>query len=291
MGLIVGTGCNATIPMWLSDLHPEKQGFVTLLPGQDPKSTKIVVNTEWTIRGTDVPMRKLDITTEWDDLLGSKTEAPGFQPFEYMTSGRYLGELVRLILIDLLPKIGDEEAEVKIPKALLKKDSISTAFIATDVTGSDAAVLAKELERKFPASSPDDGSFWTADRVDLIQQVTEAVRVRASVLIAAAVVGLLACVGELKLDAPSIEGVKKTNGVNGHHPADSDDVEELCVAYTGSLIEKYPGFLDSCQKWIDDLVKNGSKDNSSKRVTLREATDGGIIGAAVLAGVALSKGG
>lgn len=98
MGLIVGTGTNATVPMRPNDLHPEKQSQL-----HDPSATDtVIINTEWTIRGTDEPLEALGIKTMWDRTLDENSDAPGFQPFEYMTSGRYLGEIVRLAFVDTL---------------------------------------------------------------------------------------------------------------------------------------------------------------------------------------------
>ena len=55
MGLIVGTGCNATIPLSISKLHPSKRPKnVKVLDNHKPD--KVVVNTEWTINGAAAPL-------------------------------------------------------------------------------------------------------------------------------------------------------------------------------------------------------------------------------------------
>jgi len=49
MGLIVGTGCNATIPLAISKLHPSKRPVQvkTLDDSEASPDLKITVNTEW----------------------------------------------------------------------------------------------------------------------------------------------------------------------------------------------------------------------------------------------------
>ncbi|KAJ4352318.1 uncharacterized protein N0V89_007666 [Didymosphaeria variabile] len=265
MGLIVGTGTNATVPMLLSELHATKRKDLA-----NPEAVEtVVINTEWTIRGTDKPLIDLGIKTSWDRALDANSEAPGFQPFEYMTSGRYLGEIVRLAFTDLISK-----APVRLPALLEIKNALQTKFLSEVVARADEETVIAELERKFP-SRPKE-TFWNPVRVKLLRDIAHAVQQRSSALIAAACVGLLDCVNDIRID-PAAQ--------NGHATPGNDDPEELVIAYTGSTISHYPDWLDTCQRWIDVLVAKGSVANTSKRVVLRESLDGGIIGAAVLAGM------
>ncbi|KAJ4368334.1 hypothetical protein N0V83_006690 [Neocucurbitaria cava] len=272
MGLIVGTGTNATVPMKLANLHPAKRNEI---PNPDAVET-VIINTEWTIRGTDKPLNDLSIKTPWDLTLDANSDAPGFQPFEYMTSGRYLGEIVRLALLDTLSR----DPEAIIPPSLQNKNAIPTRFLSEIVARKGGRIVQAELEKTYPSTDPSE-SFWTVDRVELIRDIAEAVQQRSSALVAAACTGLLACVGEIKIENPS----KPSSSSNGTHTRDKRTIEELVIAYTGGTISQYPKWLQTCQKWIDVLVEEGSAENVSKRVTLKEARDGGIIGAGVLAGM------
>lgn len=282
MGLIVGTGCNATIPMKLETLHETKQTSIVLPEDASPESTTIVINTEWTIRGTDVPMKEIGIPTKWDEILDKNSEYPGFQPFEYMTAGRYLGEIVRLAFVDLIAR---ETPDIVLPEPLLEKNAISTMFLATAVALEDNKALQAKLEELFP-SVGESGFNWDVTSIELLRDIAEGVQNRASALIAAACVGLLACVGEITLDDSPISS---QNGDARTNPT-SADMDELVIAYTGKTIAGYPKFLESCQSWIDRLVKRGSRQNVSKSVKLKPIVDGGILGAAVLAGMATHKG-
>ncbi|EOA86898.1 hypothetical protein ACJQWK_08478 [Exserohilum turcicum] len=272
MGLIVGTGTNATVPMKLERLHPAKK---SALANPDAVDT-VVINTEWTIRGTDKPLVDLNIKTPWDMTLDANSDAPGFQPFEYMTSGRYLGEIVRLIFVDVVSR----EEGVQIPSSLLARNTLPTRFLSEVIARKGGRIVQQELESRYPEPNDAEDPFWTVDRVEMIRDIAEAVQQRSSALVAAACVGLLNCVGEISLD-----GAKSPSNGNGAHTKGKREIEELVIAYAGGTISQYPKWLQTCQQWIDILVEEGSFANSAKQVTLKEAKDGGIVGAGVLAGM------
>ncbi|KAF2649228.1 actin-like ATPase domain-containing protein [Lophiostoma macrostomum CBS 122681] len=291
MGLIVGTGTNATVPMKIEDLHPSKRKALA-----DPDNVEtVVINTEWTIRGTDKPLIDLSIKTKWDLALDQASDAPGFQPFEYMTAGRYLGEIVRLVFVDIVSKdLGDAQ----VPPSLTTRNALPTRFLSEVVARADEETLAAQLNQKYAAiSSPTD--FWTPARVKLLRDVAFAVQQRSSALIAAACVGLLHCVRDIRIErddtrtATNGPGTGNGNGNgngNGVHKDEAEaneeeGVEELVIAYAGGTISQYPEWLQTCQRWIDALVTKGSPANRAKKVVLQEALDGGIIGAGVLAGM------
>jgi len=268
MGLIVGTGTNATVPMKLENLHPAKKADLA-----DPENVEtVVINTEWTINGSEKPLLDLNIKTPWDLILDAQSDAPGFQPFEYMTAGRYLGEIVRLVFVDVLSK----DSESQLPPSLQKKNAIQTRFLSEVIARAPDNVLVQKLNEKYPSS---DSFSWTPTRIGLLRDIAYAVQQRSSALIAAACVGLLDCVHDIRLDR---DGQTTQNG-NGTHKEDVG--EELVIAFAGGTISQYPEWLETCQKWIDTLVAKGSPTNTSKKVVLREALDGGIIGAGVLAGM------
>ncbi|KAL4878922.1 hypothetical protein BJY04DRAFT_194892 [Aspergillus karnatakaensis] len=316
MGIIVGTGCNATIPMKLSALHEDK---VKQIKRSNPDTSQIIVNTEWTISGVLPPLKELDIVSKWDDELDAASARPGFQPFEYMTGGRYIGELIRLIFMDYLTTVTGITATA-LPASLTKEYALTTSFVSEKVARARSdEELAVELNRSLP---PPSGTWlWDATSAGVLRKVARTVQRRSAGLIAAAVVGLLACAGEieLKLDSPvasppesyavspghdSVMGhspqlnSKGLNGLSGNRgpivpiispsPTPSDwqsGPEELVVAYTGGIIQHYPNFKETCQQFIDRLIMRTGPQKSGKSVFLREASDGGVIGAGVLAGM------
>ena len=274
--------------MKLKDLHPSKQPSTTSYKPLSKKDPEIVINTEWTINGAAKPLNDLGLLTIWDKALDRACDAPGFQPFEYMTAGRYLGELVRLIVLSwCTDTIGF--ALDDLPEDLRTRNQLTTTLLATVVaTANDPDSLAKTLDEQVPAP---ENSKWTWDITSaaMVMKAAKAVQLRSSALIAAAIVGLLACAGELRLpnnDEPC--GSKCPEEKNGFDTSSDREVdEELVVAYTGGLITLYPGFKEETQRRIDELIERESHRNRGKRVVLREASDGGIIGAGVLAGTVL----
>lgn len=275
MGLIVGTGTNATVPMKIEDLHPAKRESLA-----DPDNVEtVVINTEWTIRGTDKPLIDLNIKTKWDLALDKASDAPGFQPFEYMTSGRYLGELVRLVFIDV---ISNDLQGAEVPPSLTTRNALPTRYLSEVIARANEPTTTAELNQKYAAIfSPIP--FWTPPRINVLRDIAYAVQQRSSALIAAACIGLLTCVHDIQLD---LSGNSPTNGSSNGNGVHAEGVtEELVIAYAGGTISQYPEWLQTCQRWIDTLVTRGSPANKTKKVVLKEALDGGIIGAGVLAGM------
>ncbi|PWY72194.1 putative hexokinase family protein XprF [Aspergillus sclerotioniger CBS 115572] len=327
MGMIVGTGCNATIPMKLGMLHDSKAKHVK---SKDPQAEETVVNTEWTIAGAALPLRELNIITKWDIELDRACVRPGFQPFEYLTGGRYIGELIRLVLYDYLTNVSKLSRRV-LPAMLIQEYALTTTFVSDKVARSRSdQELADELSRSLP---PPENSEWGWDAVSaaVFRKIARTVQRRSAGLIAAAVVGLLACAQEIELKVDSHEGSPQNPNVSlpeyngtpdlfavskslspstlGPEGANSSDSrsghgpivpvlsptptpadwqsgpEELVVAYTGGIIQHYPNFKETCQQYIDRLIMRTGPQKSGKSVFLREASDGGVIGAGVLAGM------
>lgn len=340
MGIIVGTGCNATIPMDLCKLHPDKAKQVR---SQTPDAKQTIVNTEWTVNGTAPPLTELNITTKWDTLLDRACPRPGFQPFEYMTGGRYIGELVRIILYDYLTTYTNA-TQAALPANLVQPYALSTMYISTTVAQipSDER-LAATLQRTLPPPEFSEW-YWTPGTAQAFRKIARAVQNRSAGLIASAVVGLLACQGELSLkekkqsstipppnpnfgfplpgthlnlpiigaSSSSANASSTSIAATAHSKSDSTasgrsspgassdnqvlaastvpaswraGPEEIVVAYTGGIIQQYPKFKETCQRYIDRLCMWNGPQESGKSVFLREASDGGIIGAGVLAGM------
>ena len=284
MGLIVGTGCNATIPLRMEQLSPAKQACVRSFGDISHSPHQVVVNTEWTISGAAGPLKNLDLITKWDVILDKATNMPGFQPFEYMTAGRYLGELVRLVVLDYFTEFLKVDKST-MPSIFVARNAIDTAFLATVVAPANSfQYLVQTLN---DCIDPTSGSQWgrTHELAGAVRQATAMVMERSSAMIAAAVVGLLACAGDLDLDE-----TKRTGHPNSEHYADAkDQPSKLIVAYTGGLITQYPGHKDAVERNIDMLLSQSHPRNANSQVVLCEATDGGIIGAGVFAGTALQN--
>lgn len=274
MGLIVGTGTNSAIVWKLKDLHTAKCSSLVLPAQPNMDDISVVVNTEWTIKGAAPPLHRLNLITEWDKELDRQCEAPGFQPFEYMTSGRYLGEIARIILMDYFVNIANIDT-IKLPCALKQRNEIPALFLSQVIAKVASPMdLLPILREKYP--SPDKSAWdWSLQDARLFMAAADHLKVRSARMQAAAVVGLLASAGELTW---------RGDVFSGRLADKKQPVDEIIVAYAGGVISSYPGFLDTCQIAINYLVDQFTDCERVKRVTLRHANKGGIIGAGVLAG-------
>jgi hexokinase len=316
-GIIVGTGCNATIPMKLTDLAESKaKGIIA----RHPRATETVVNTEITIAGACGPLEPF--TTKWDRQLDAACARPGFQPLEYMTGGRYIGELVRTVFFDYMTTTHTPPIAVSsLPATIVHSYSFSTTFVSAVVARARSnGELAGELKRRIPP--PESSNWaWSPHSAGALRKIANLVQIRSAGLIAAATIGLLATVGEISLSdplapsstEPGDDGKVEVNGKSGLPRAKAippklvhrqsreglspvpgasawhSGPEELVIAYTGGIIQHYPNFKEQCQRFIDRIVMRAGPQDGGKSVFLREAGDGGIIGAGVLAGMETAR--
>lgn len=91
--LVLGTGVNAALMLPLTVISPEKLG--SRPESWYQKAHDVLLSTELSVFGGGIwPM------TIWDKDLDRSHINPGLQPLEYLIGGRYLGEIVRLVLAD-----------------------------------------------------------------------------------------------------------------------------------------------------------------------------------------------
>jgi hexokinase len=182
-----------------------------------------------------------------------------------MIGGRYLGELVRLICLDVLSP--------QVPEKLATPYALDTKLCSrVEAAGDDEEVL--ELLKDYFDTDGDDGHDdgvrwpWDATSAATFRRVAVAVSTRAAALLAAATVGLLCLNDELDAGSPDGGG-------------------EVVVCYAGTVLERYPTFQERCEAFMNGIVKSwrdaGGKEG--RTVRLVEARDGGLLGAAVLAGM------
>jgi hexokinase len=197
--------------------------------------------------------------THWDERLDQENEKPGFQPLEQMAGGRYLGELVRLVALDLFsPRLERLPLKMTTPYALDTK-------LCSQIEAADTPDLVLScLKEYFSDDGEGAGFVWDAATALSFRRVCVAVSTRAAALVAAATVGLLCLNDELSRQA-------------------GDD--DILVCYTGTVMEKYPGFRERCEGFVADVVGGWWVYAGLVRKTVRfvEAKDGGVLGAAVLA--------
>lgn len=99
IGCIFGTGCNAA--------YMEHCGEIPKLAHMNlPPDMEIAINCEY---GAFDNQHKVLPRTKYDIIIDKESPRPGQQTFEKMNAGLYLGELFRLVCLDL-----HENPEIKI---------------------------------------------------------------------------------------------------------------------------------------------------------------------------------
>ena len=263
MSLILGTGTNLALHFPVHGIGPAK--FGTRPESWFERARHVVVNTELSMFGGGGVLP----TTRWDEHLNRTHLRPNYQPLEYMTSGQYIGEIVRLILVEAVEcahlLAGD------LPHSLRQPYSLRTevvAFIEADSSSSltsSATLLQKE--HTFVASpSVDDLLF--------IQRVCSSVSHRAAAYLATAIHSMWCMLNDAEFSTKEEETRSKRN---------------LSIACDGSVINKYPGFKERCQSYLDQLTMEILlEEESGPRISLEPAPESAILGAAVAAAVAVA---
>ncbi|TAQ83264.1 hypothetical protein B7494_g8413 [Chlorociboria aeruginascens] len=244
--LILGTGVNAAVHLPVRIFSPSKFG---VRPSSWTDSAKeVIVNTELSMFGAGVlPF------TRWDEQLKATHSLPDFQPLEYFVSGGYLGEIVRLVLIEGIQMAGLFGGEV--PPSLREMYSLDTETIS--LIESSTTLLG--AHRLFTTRHPSIHPPSQAD-INAIRLIASHVTHRASSILAAGVHALW----QMRNDSESIAAHESSHTI---------------VAYNGSVLENYPRFKENCQEHLDRLVQaSGGK---AGVVELMYAPESSLLGAAV----------
>jgi len=235
IGLILGTGSNTCYWEKMENIKKYKSGPKENISG-------MVINMEAGNFGSrrigiDMPL------TKWDHELNQQSNNPDNQILEKQISGMYLGEITRLVILDLIRQ-GKIFSSFKDSKLRLEDrygfDTKIMSIFENDNT-SDLSIVQKHLaEFGITKSTKEERLF--------VKKVAHLVAERAAALAATQLVGCLVQMEKDKKDA--------------------------IVAVDGSVFEKYPGFPSMMEHYLK-LLLNHSK------VSLVLAKDGSGVGAAL----------
>ncbi|OLL22629.1 Hexokinase [Neolecta irregularis DAH-3] len=210
IAVIFGTGCNAA--------YMEKAGCIPkLLCLNLPQDTPMAINCEW--GAFDNEHRALP-RTNYDAIIDKESPRPGQQSFEKMIAGHYLGEILRLVIIDLAEQklIFEDQNISKIGKPY----SIGTAVLSEIELH---VVVHTIFETRY-------GIVCTEPERKLIRRVTELIGIRSA-----------------RLSATGIAAICRKKGIKECH-----------VASDGSVFNKYPYFKERGVEALRDLFgKEGDK--------------------------------
>jgi hexokinase len=264
-GLILGTGFNISAYLPVEAIGRFKFGVRP--EGWFDEASHVVVNTELSMFGHDIlPL------TRWDRQLLKHHPQPNFQPLEHLLSGMYLGEIARLCLIDAIESTGIFGGIV--PSSLRTAYALGTdtlSFIQAD-TSSDLAESAKLFSNRHPSTHDP-----TTGDIAALRELAAFISVRSSALIATCVYTLW----EVRLEAQQkyIDSLPESSPRRPGAEAEMT-LSKTTVSFNGSVIENYPGYLSSCQRYLDELVRNSGRSDTGG-IELVPAKESSLLGAAV----------
>lgn len=262
LGAIFGTGTNGAYMEKVSNIKKPVDGEY------DESTGEMVINTEW---GSFDNQLNVLPSTPWDKALDAQSVNPGDQMFEKRVSGMFLGEIVRLVIADMInneksalfndinsssndwsstTSIGPQSGFLK-PWGL---DSSLMSIAAADNTP-ELSTLRQELENLLHVYTP------SLEDAQAFKSVANAVG-RRSARLSAVAIGAIA-LNSGKLDDPN---------------------EIIDIGVDGSLVEHYPFFRDMIYEALRAIDGIGAKGADKIRIGI--AKDGSGVGAALIALVA-----
>lgn len=247
IGLILGTGSNAC--------YLEKTKNIKTLPSEEAQqSANMVINMEWGAFGNN---GCLDfIRTAYDYEIDQCSLNPKKQIYEKMMSGMYMGEIVRLIIIDLFEKellfVGhrDHNWKTDYRQALYTKGSFYTKYVSE--IESDSGVTFRRTTLVLEQLGIDKPTY---DDCSIVKYVCKLVSRRAAQLAACGLSVLLNHINE----------------------------PNTTIAVDGSLYRFHPKFKKIMEKTMSILI------NPQVKYKMILSMDGSGKGASLVAAVADSQ--
>ena len=247
MGVIFGTGVNGAYYDVVSDI-PKLEGK---LADDIPSSSLMAINCEYGSFDNEhvvLPRNKYDIA------IDEESPRPGQQTFEKMSSGYYLGELLRLALLDLYNQglIFKGQDVQKLKEAYIMDTSYPSRI------EDDPFENLEDTDELFQA---DLGIQTTVQERKLIRRLCELIGTRSA-----------------RLSVCGIAAICQKRGYETAH-----------IAADGSVFNKYPGFQQRAAEGLRDIY--GWKEDKPQNypIVIVAAEDGSGAGAAIIAALAQKR--
>ncbi|KAJ3219021.1 glucokinase [Dinochytrium kinnereticum] len=234
VGVILGTGTNAA--------YVEKLSNIPKLKDAPAGCDEMIINSEWGAFDNENIILPI---TQYDVKLDRHSVNPSQQIFEKMISGMYLGEIVRLVFLDLIKTgelFGGKGSPVLETRYAFETANMSRIERDHTMDLSDTKAVLEDL-LKIPRTT-------RADRV-IVRAICELVGKRAARLSAAGIAAI----------------VTKINRLDG-----------CVIAIDGSLFELYPHFANRMRDALREMLGM-----SAENIVLEQARDGSGQGAALIA--------
>lgn len=248
IGCIFGTGCNAA--------YMEDCGSIPKLEHMNlPPDTPMAINCEW---GAFDNEHKVLPRTMYDKIIDRDSPRPGQQSFEKMIAGLYLGEVFRLVLVDLHEqrdcKIFEDQDISKLKKAY----SLDSAFLAE--IEEDPFENLEETRNHFQNIL---GIACNKPELELIRRLAELIGTRSA-----------------RLSACGVAAICKKKGWEKAH-----------VGADGTVFNKYPHFkargAQALREILDWPAKKGRKQEDP--IEILPSEDGSGVGAALIAALTIKR--
>ncbi|KAI4963426.1 hypothetical protein ZWY2020_014109 [Hordeum vulgare] len=238
VSVILGTGTNAA--------YIEQAHAIPKWHGPLPMYGDMVINMEWgNFKSTHLPL------TEFDQALDAESLNPGEQIYEKLTSGMYMGEIVRRILLQMAQEaalFGDN-----IPPKLETPYILKTFHML--VMHHDASPDLKTVGIKLKKSSIENTSRKTRK---LVVDVCEVIATRGARLAAAGIYGILKKLGRA---------------------TDRLEKRRTVIAVDGGVYKYYTFFGECMERTLSDMLG----EQLAPSVVIKPVDDGSGLGAALLA--------
>ncbi|CCK71806.1 uncharacterized protein KNAG_0I00140 [Huiozyma naganishii CBS 8797] len=245
MGVIFGTGVNGAYYEEVANIPKLKGKLADDIPATAP----MAINCEY---GSFDNEHKILPRTKYDIAIDEASPRPGQQTFEKMSSGYYLGEILRLAILDVY-----EKGCILCDQDMTK---LNTPYI---------------MDTSFPSRIENDPFENLEDTDEILQNelgINTTVPERKLIRRLCELIGLRAA----RLSVTGIAAVFEKRGYKSGS-----------VACDGSVFNRYPGFQEHAAQALRDIFGWEHGPASSYPIVLTAAEDGSGAGAAVIA--ALSK--
>ncbi|KAF2734749.1 hypothetical protein EJ04DRAFT_512316 [Polyplosphaeria fusca] len=248
IGCIFGTGCNAA--------YMENVGSIPKLAHMnlDPE-LPMAINCEW---GAFDNEHQILPRTTYDIIIDKESPRPGQQSFEKMIAGLYLGEIFRLVLVDLHESLECKIFEGQDLGKLKKPYSLDAGFLSA--VEEDPFENLSETEDMFRNKL---GIVCNKPELELIRRLAELIGTRAA-----------------RLSACGVAAICKKKGWDKAH-----------VGADGSVFNKYPHFKQRGAQALKEILDWPAHKGKGKNdpVEILPAEDGSGVGAALIAALTLKR--
>ncbi|KAL2123155.1 hypothetical protein VTJ04DRAFT_3610 [Mycothermus thermophilus] len=248
IGCIFGTGCNAA--------YFEDCGSIPKLAHLNlPPETPMAINCEW---GAFDNEGKVLPRTPYDLIIDRDSPRPGQQAFEKMIAGLYLGEIFRLVMVDLCKKPGVNIFAGQDASKLFKPYSLDSSFLsAIEEDPYENLSETLELFQTKLNITP------TLPELELIRRTAELIGTRAA-----------------RLSACGVAAISRKKGYTSCH-----------VGADGSVFNKYPRFKERGAQALREILDWPEKTNPKEEdpIEILAAEDGSGVGAALIAALTLER--